>query len=190
MTVSTDARMIRGSFLTSDLVSGRQGGARAAKPVVQQIRGTTAVSDPHVSDDTALTRSDAPQRTFSAPIVNAAASREVHADSTPWQIWEGTVCEVNRSAGVMQVVLDAKIGQVPRHTGEIDLDSVSAQDQDLVRPGAVFYLTLYKRTLPSVENVEELRFRRRPSWSAAQLKRVEEDASMILSKMRALPTSA
>ncbi len=91
----------------------------------------------------------------------------------------------------MQVLLDAKIGQMPRHTGEIDLEWVSEQDQDLVRPGAVFYLTLFKRTKHgSIENSQELRFRRRPSWTVAQLKQIEEDAATLLSKMKTLPTSA
>lgn len=72
----------------------------------------------------------------------ASAAREVSADSTPLQIWEGTVLSVDHTAGTMQVLLDAKTGQMPRHTGEISLDDVSAQDQDLVCPGAVFYLTL------------------------------------------------
>ena len=122
-------------------------------------------------------------------MANVSVLREVTADSTPLQVWEGTVLEVDHAARVMQVLLDAKIGQMPRHTGEIDLDSVSPQDQDLVRPGAVFYLTLYKRTIPSVENIQELRFRRRPSWSAAQLIQIERDASMFLSKMKGLPTA-
>jgi len=91
----------------------------------------------------------------------------------------------------MQVLLDAKIGQMPPHTGEVELEWVSDQDQDLVRPGAVFYLTLFKRTKRgSIENAQELRFRRRPSWSAAQLKQIEADAAMLLSKMKALPASA
>jgi len=107
------------------------------------------------------------------------------------QVWEGTVLGVNREAGVMQVLLDAKIGQMPRHTGEVDLEWVSEQDKDLVRSGAVFYLTLFKRTRQgSIENSQELRFRRRPSWSAAQLKQIEDDAALLYSKMRPLPTSA
>jgi hypothetical protein len=73
--------------------------------------------------------------------------------------------------------------------GEIDLEWVAEQDQDLVRPGAVFYLTLFKRTTRgSVENAQELRFRRRPAWSTAQLRRVEQEAAMLLSKMKPLPT--
>lgn len=109
-------------------------------------------------------------------------------DSAPLQIWEGTVLKVDHEAGAMQVLLDAKMGQVPRHSAEIDLEWVSDQDKDLVRPGAVFYLTLFKRTKRgSVENAQELRFRRRPSWSLTQLKRIEESASSLAAKMKALP---
>lgn len=191
MIVSTDVPMILGSFLAGDPVSRRQGEARRVKPVMLQVSKTTAAWGPALSDDTAVARSEAPQRTFAAPMADAMVPREVSANSTPLQIWEGTVLEVNRAAGVMQVLLDAKIGQMPRHTGEIELEWVSDQDQDLVRPGAVFYLTLFKRSKRgSIENAQELRFRRRPSWSAAQLKQIEEDAAMLLSKMKALPTSA
>jgi hypothetical protein len=190
MIVSTDVPMILGSFPAGDPVSRRQGEARRVKPVMVQDTRSTAPRDPSLPDDTALAGSEAPPRTYVAPMANAVVLREVSANSTPLQIWEGTVLDVNRAAGVMQVLLDAKIGEIPRHTGEIDLEWVDDQDQDLVRPGAVFYLTLFKRTKPSVENAQELRFRRRPSWSAAQLKRIEEDAAMLLSKMKSLPASA
>ncbi len=140
---------------------------------------------------TAVAGTNAPQRTFAAPIISAAVPREITMDSTPLQIWEGTVVDVDEAANVMRVLLDAKIGRIPRHTGEIELEWVAEQDRDLVRPGAVFYLTLFKRTKRgSIENSQELRFRRRPSWMAAQLKRIEEDSVMVLSKMRSLPTSA
>jgi len=77
-----------------------------------------------------------------------------------------------------------------RHTGEIDLEWVSEQDLALVGPGAVFYLTLFKRTKSgSIENAQELRFRRRPSWSEVQLEQIAEDATRVLAKMKAVPTS-
>jgi hypothetical protein len=67
----------------------------------------------------------------------------------------------------MRVSLEAKMVPIPRHQAEIDLEWVAEQDQDLVRPGAIFYLTLFKRTKRgSVENAQELRFRRRPAWSS------------------------
>jgi len=114
----------------------------------------------------------------------------VSADSTPLQIWEGSVSEVDHNAQVMHVVLDAKIGQMPRHTAEIELQWVTEQDRDLVRPGAVFYLTLFKRTKRgSIENAQDLRFRRRPSWSSAQLEEIRREADILLAKMKPLPTS-
>lgn len=191
MAISTDVPMIRGSFMTEDPVFMGLGEARNVTPVMLQFSRTTAAWDPDLPDDTSLARSGTPRRTFAVPMGVGAVPHEVSADSTPLQIWEGTVLEVNRSAGVMQVLLDAKIGQLPRHTGEIELQWVSGQDHDLVRPGAVFYLTLFKRTKRgSIENTQELRFRRRPSWSSTQLKQIEEDAAMLLSKMKTLPTSA
>ncbi len=109
-------------------------------------------------------------------------------DSAVIQVWEGSVIEVDRELGVMQVFLNAKMGHVTPHTGEIELQWVSEQDIDLVRPGAIFYLTLFKRKKRSgIENAQELRFRRRPSWTKNQVAQVERDAKMILSKMKARP---
>jgi hypothetical protein len=53
----------------------------------------------------------------------------------------------------------------------------------------VFYLTLFKRTKPSVENAQELRFRRRPAWSTSQVEQIERDATMLRSKMKARPVA-
>ncbi|HRF13894.1 MAG: hypothetical protein ABTS16_00340 [Candidatus Accumulibacter phosphatis] len=104
------------------------------------------------------------------------------------QIWEGRVLSVDLQSEVMSVLLSARIGQVADHTAEIDLQWVADQDRDLVQPGAVFYLTLFKRLRRgSVENAQELRFRRRPAWSRQQIQRIQADAAMIRSKMKARP---
>ncbi|MGB5571182.1 MAG: hypothetical protein WBM81_17970 [Sedimenticolaceae bacterium] len=132
------------------------------------------------------------ERIFPAHFEPPVARRPpiVDIDSTPLQIWEGTVVEVDDLAQMMRVVLEAKMGQAVRHTGEINLEWVSEQDRELVEPGAVFYLTLFKRTRRgSVQNSQELRFRRRPSWSSVQLQRVRADAEMIRSKMKSPPSA-
>ena len=188
-TQSTDIPLGIGRHLEADPIVRRQGQIEALGPILVQLGNTTADWTSDAVDGTAFARSGAPRKTFAAPIADASLMRSVRQDSTPIEVWEGTVIEVNPAEGVMQVQLEAKIGQMPRHTAEIELNSVSPQDHDLVRPGAVFYLTVYKRTVPSVENIQELRFRRRPSWSTAQLKQIERDASMFLSKLRALPAA-
>lgn len=156
---------------------------------VERISGTTRPIDLKLLGGTVPDRVDAPQKTFEPPLAPKTPPTYVSANSTPLQIWEGTVVDVDRAAGTMQVLLDAKIGQMPQHTGEIDLEWVDDQDQDLVRPGAVFYLMLFKRTKPSVENAQELRFRRRPAWSASQIEQIERDAAMLRSKMKARPVA-
>lgn len=109
-------------------------------------------------------------------------------DSSVIQVWEGKVLQVDYDKRVMQVLLEAKINQVPSHTGEIDLEWVSEQDIDLVCPGAIFYLTLSKRVKRSgIENTQELRFRRLPSWSKHQIAQIAREADMLLSKMKAAP---
>jgi hypothetical protein len=189
MTVSTELQISMGSPMGLDPIGKRQGVITAPKPVVQYVSPTTGDWSLRRAESTELLPTGAPRRTF-VPPTNVSTMPEVKPDSTPLQVWEGTVVSVDNAAGIMQVVLDAKIGQMPRHTAEIELSDVSSQDEDLVRPGAVFYLTLYKRTLPSVENVEELRFRRRPSWSSTQLARIDKEATKFLSKMKAPPTAA
>lgn len=182
--------MALGGVPTGDPIMRRQRDPAILRPVAFRTPRTTIAREPDVSADQALARSETPQRAFEAPLAAAIRLPEISSDSTPLQIWEGTVIDFDRTAGTMHVLLDAKIGQVPRHTAEIDLQWVSEQDQDLVCQGAVFYLTLFKRTRPSVENAQELRFRRRPSWSTTQLKNIEKDAEILLSKMKVLPPAA
>lgn len=128
------------------------------------------------------------EKEFLPPMPARAVETSVGADAAVIQLWEGRVLSVDAQHEVMSVLLCAKIGQVPDHTGEIDLQWVSDQDRDLVQPGAVFYLTLFKQLRRgSVQNAQELRFRRRPAWSRQQIQRIKADAAMIRSKMKARP---
>lgn len=155
---------------------------------VEKLPDETIQGDPNLPSNILLTYAQTQQRKFEAPIPTIWPP--VGADSIPLQIWEGTVLQIDKDAGVMRVMLVATKGNVPRHTTDIDLEWVSEQDEDLVQPGAVFYLTLFKRTKRgSIENSQELRFRRRPSWSKTQLVQVEKGASELLGKMRALPSA-
>jgi len=110
------------------------------------------------------------------------------ADAAVIQLWEGKVLRVDYELAVMEVSLEAKMGSIPPHSAEIELQWVSDQDRDLVEPGAVFYLTLFKRTKHgSIENTQELRFRRLPAWTRQQVARVHEDAARLMTKMKARP---
>jgi len=167
---------------------GLQAKAGRGKPV-EDARVTTRPSGSVLRDVGTMNGAQRDEKRYFPPVV--PTYRTPIADAIPLQIWEGTVVDVDESAQTMQVELNAKLGRMPRHIAEISLEWVSEQDRDLVCPGAVFYLTLFKRTRRggSIENAQELRFRRRPSWSAAQIAKVESDAELLLSKMK-VPTIA
>jgi hypothetical protein len=185
MPVFTDRLVAARLFREGGTTYRRHAEAEELRPV-KKFRRTTIPTNPDNPSGFSPTSALGLQRSFESPI--PVIWSPTSPDSTPLQIWEGTVLEVDHASGVMRVLLDAKMGQVPRHNAEVGLEWVSGQDEDLVRPGAVFYLTLFKRTKRgSIENSQELRFRRRPSWSPTQLKRIDEDASKLLAKMKALP---
>lgn len=165
---------------------GPQGEARNFAPV-EKTPGTTRVVDLDTKPVTSLNVIGVPQKSYESPMTRSAYASDVNANSVPMQIWEGTVVEVDRESDTMQVLLDAKMGQSPQHTAEIELRWVDDQDQELVRPGAVFYLTLFMRTKPSVENAQELRFRRRPTWTSSQIEQIERDAAELQLKIQTAP---
>lgn len=124
------------------------------------------------------------------PVRMAANTLRVDPQTVPIQIWEGTVIDIDAKDHAINAILNAKLGSVPRHSAKIMMEWISEQDMDLVRPGAVFYLTMYKRTLRgTVQNSQELRFRRRPSWSAAQIKQIRQAGEDLLKNMRPLPSA-
>jgi len=124
---------------------------------------------------------------YYVPTNAAAPTESASADAAVIQIWEGTVLSVDRASQSMLTRLHAKIGAIPDHGGEIDLEWVADQDADLVCPGAVFYLTLYRKRRKggTLENSQELRFRRRPNWSRQQVTSINAVAERLLSKLRA-----
>jgi hypothetical protein len=118
------------------------------------------------------------------PIIPYRSQESIYASVI--QMWEGKVISVDAENEVMQVLLNAKIGVVSAHTGEIELQWVSDQDRDLVRPGAIFYLTLSRRLKRSgIENAQEIRFRRLPSWTKKQIAEIEAEADKLWTKLKA-----
>lgn len=99
------------------------------------------------------------------------------------QIWEGVVTYVDDVSKVMTVKLTDRQGLVPEHTADVGLDWVVEQDLDLVRPGAVFYWTIYKETKKStIKHSQEIRFRRLPDWTEKQISSIKENGLALMKK--------
>jgi hypothetical protein len=135
--------------------------ARSPKRLIGS--GTTPISS---SPEAALPTADVP----------------VHeSTSTPIEIWEGKVLSVDGVGQSMYVSLSSKMGKYADHSAKIDFEWISEQDKSLVRPGAIFYWILYKETRHgSIRNSQELRFRRFPTWSRTQIKRMRAIADLLL----------
>ncbi|WP_156954363.1 hypothetical protein [Paraburkholderia acidipaludis] len=104
--------------------------------------------------------------------------------AAPIEIFEGVVQEIDPTQGTMQVNLRAKTRATAEHTADISLRWVNPQDRDLVRPGAVFYLSLYRELRgKTIRNTEDIRFRRLPAWTKSQVNNVRRDADRLLGKL-------
>ena len=103
----------------------------------------------------------------------------IHQTSSIIELFEGVVQTVGDIE--MDVVLSAKRNQsIPDHAMSISLLFVQPQDRPLVRPGAVFYLTMFRETTGrTVRNVEEIRFRRQPDWTPAMFRKLDELAAQL-----------
>jgi len=111
-------------------------------------------------------------------------------DAAVLQIWEGTVLDVDFDQEVLRALLHPKgRGDIDDHVGDIHFVWVMEQDRDLLKPGAVFYLTLYKSRKPggTIVNAQELRFRRLPAWTSRQISKANELADAMLPKIQSRP---
>ncbi len=99
------------------------------------------------------------------------------------QDWEGVVDEVCEDEGIFTARLcDLTAGEIyPSETAEIPIEDVSDDDRELLRPGAVFYLTT-GRALRSGrwELFGRMAFRRLPGRTPADLRRIEERARSLI----------
>jgi len=159
-------------------------------PLPSRALEVTTVPPVALKNATNKTIASVPKR---VETIAALASRAIDTspNSVELEVWEGVVLGLDPSKKYMKVKLEAKSQSIESHTAEISMDRVPEQDLDLVRPGAIFYLSLFDQTTKgTVRNSQELRFRRRPDWSSQQIKRIQADAKALAGKMRARPASA
>ncbi|HHL4079884.1 hypothetical protein [Burkholderia sola] len=115
-------------------------------------------------------------------------TRYAAPSAAPLDIFEGVVQSVDTEHGSMYVKLISKMRPLVDHFAEIRLEYVIPQDRNLVRSGAVFYLSLaVERRRGTVKNVQEIRFRRLPSWTRIEIQKMREDAKVLMSKLKPRP---
>lgn len=99
--------------------------------------------------------------------------------------WEGVVESIDEAARTMIVTLRSKGGIEPEHTAELMLSEVGEDDQDLVEPGAVFYIEQTRRHVRKTMALNQtLSFRRLPAWSKRTIEMNEEKGAVIRSRFK------
>jgi hypothetical protein len=88
--------------------------------------------------------------------------------------WEGTVTEVG--ADEFSVVLcDILNPGAEEYDAVFSLEEVADEDRDLLKEGAILYWTIgYEQRGGQRRRISEVRLRRLPAWSRADLARVEK----------------
>jgi len=115
------------------------------------------------------------------PLIDEARPREA---ASIIQMWECTVLEIDDITNSIRALMQAKIGDVDDHVADVDLEWVSPQDLELVKPGAVFYLTLSRTWTRSrsIRNSQEVRFRRVPAWTADEVRKIHQIGDDLFAK--------
>lgn len=118
------------------------------------------------------------------PLIDSKSSPAVFKERfTVIQEWEGAVDEVFEE--FFTAYLRDLTGN-EKHAGEVaelPIDDVSNDDRMLLRPGAVFFLTIGRvtRINGQVERTAQIVFRRLPAWTATQLDRATQQAESLSS---------
>src|SRR5205809_2225967 len=96
------------------------------------------------------------------------------------QQWEGTVLDTEDESVVVRL-RDLASAEAPEKRATISKDEISESDIDLVKVGAVFYWIIgYRIELYGRKSmVSTIKFRRLPSWTRRDLKRIDERASEL-----------
>jgi hypothetical protein len=98
------------------------------------------------------------------------------------QLWEGTVISCDAGSFTARVV-DRTNPLNPDEAVTFELNEISADDLQLVQPGAAFYWTLGTERSPAgqIRNVNFVNFRRLPNWKESSFREAEKRSERILS---------
>lgn len=97
------------------------------------------------------------------------------------QDWEGCVVNVNADTFTARLLDRTRNAKIDTEIAEIPLDEVDMGDRDLLRDGAIFYLTIRRRLTPTGRHEvgSQIVFRRLPAWHRSSLDRIEAEATKL-----------
>ena len=97
------------------------------------------------------------------------------------QDWEGAVDSVGPETFIARLRDRTNRQTYASEVAELPIADVSDDDRELLRPGAIFYMTVGRMTRASgrQDRVGRLVFRRLPAWTESTLRRAEQRAERL-----------
>jgi len=108
------------------------------------------------------------------------------------QNWEGCVESVETDSFTARLEDRTHSENVESEAASIPLDEVDEDDQILIKQGAIFYLTIIRKTLQTGrrEVTSKIVFRRLPLWHKSTLDSVEDEARELAEYFAEKPSHA
>jgi len=139
-------------------------------------------------DEETIAGSDSPQVTFASDRESSAQSSKISplalttsSAQDQYQVrrrWRGVVQEISEDSFDAEI-FDQDHADSPREAAEFSMEDVDLGDLSLVQPGAVFYWMVgYVTTRGTRRTFSEIRFRRLPVWTRAELAKLEEPSDV------------
>jgi hypothetical protein len=149
--------------------------------LVDSMTSTGRPAEP--TDGEALSAASAQIRSFSKRLLLLTPFKPHEDLGVTLQDWEGCVYQVGETSFSARLVDRTKGGECDTEIAEIPNDEVDDGDADLLRPGAIFYLTVRRRILPGGRHEVGSRiiFRRMPAWGRTALANAEAEAKNLAS---------
>lgn len=117
---------------------------------------------------------------FSNP-VQGLKSKHREASEVIVQDWEGIVESIETEI-FTALLLDLTADEAyPGERADLPVEDITPDDRELLKPGAIFYLTVGRSTGPTGQRqrFSRMEFRRLPVWTSADFNRADERAQRL-----------
>lgn len=118
---------------------------------------------------------------FSNPVQQGLKSKHREASEVIVQDWEGIVESIETEI-FTALLRDLTANEAyPGERADLPIEDITPDDRGLLKPGAIFYLTIGRSTGPTgqQQRFSRMEFRRLPVWTSADFDRADERAQRL-----------
>jgi hypothetical protein len=174
---TASARFVGGMEPMSGVIDNSQAFGLLKVQIDQRSRNLKAFKEPNNNPNPTL--KDSGFGLFPIPRQQLVDPKSMPTFS-PLQEWEGYVTEICDETFIAHLVdLTARKTRAEEQI-EIELDEISDDDRELLRPGAIFRWSIgYQKHHGTKKKVSQIVFRRLPAWIRSELEAAKNEANEL-----------